>query len=206
MRVVNLRRIERDHRTADAVHAAVEDFEPQAVCLCLGGNFHNVIGLLENPKPFAVGAGGFGVIPDTGARTLIPNALMRALFLQKAQPELTSQLFAIFPNALRLMLNAPPPVADFEHIRKNPGAFAERIDQGPAPAELRLHLYHLQSDVYREIALEQRAKFIEPPGHLFDETGFLAPQFVNDDPTHGNAEYGGEMLTEIQAAMGGVPA
>ena len=206
LKVINLRRVDIDPLGADKVSEMLAGFEPEAVCLCLAGNFHNVVGLLENPRPFSIGMPGLGAVPAVGAdRQMIPQALMRDLFLQKAQPEVTARLFAIFPNAERLMLNPPPPVADFDHIRSHPGVFADRINRGPAPAELRLSLYGLQTDVYRSLAEENGAAFVETPKRLRDATGFLAKAYVNDDPTHGNAAYGSGMLSEIWSAIG-VPA
>ena len=73
--------------------------------------------------------------------------------------------------------------------------------RGPAPADLRLALYALQSEVLRDLAREHDAVFVEPPGHLFDRVGFLRPEFANADPTHGNATYGREMVNEILAAQ-----
>ena len=206
VKVINLRRVDIDTLSPETVRELLAGFEPEAVCLCLAGNFHNIVGLLENPRPFSIGSPGSGAVPDIGSdRQMIPRALMRALFLQKAQPELTAKLFAICPDVERLMLNPPPPVADFEHIRNHPGGFADRIEQGPAPEELRLLLYELQTEVYRNLARENGAAFVVPPRRLQTASGFLARTYVNDDPTHGNASYGIEMLSEIWNAMG-VPA
>ena len=204
VKVINLRRLDIGTLGAETFRDLLAGFEPEAVCLCLAGNFHNIVGLLENPRPFSIGMPDLGAVPPIGTdRQMIPHALMRDLFLQKAQPDLTAKLFAICPGVERLMLNPPPPVADFEHIRNHPGAFADRIGQsGPAPADLRLQLYALQTEVYRDLAQKNNAAFVEPPRRLHDASGFLANAYVNDDPTHGNPAYGIEMLGEVWNAMG----
>ena len=206
VKVINLRRVDIDAFNADTLRDLLAGFQPDAVCLCLAGNFHNIVGLLEHPKPFSIGVPGLGAVPEAATdRQMIPHAVMRALFLQKAFPDLTARLYDMCPKAERLMLNPPPPVADFAHIQAHPGAFAERIAQGPAPAELRLQLYALQSEVFRGLAQANGARFVAPPQSLRDAEGFLASAYFNDDPTHGNAEYGAHMLGEIWNAMG-VPA
>lgn len=202
LKVVNLRRLENSEPIAEAVLNTCGTFEPDFVCLCLGGNFHNVVGLLEHPQPFNFGSPMLQDAPsEDQARHLVPRALMRALFLQKAHPELMDILFGCFSRAKRLVMNAPPPVADFAHIKNNPGVFAERIDQGPAPAELRLKLFDLQTEVFAELACDHGATFVTAPSHAKTANGFLSQRYANDDPTHGNAAYGAEMLNLLQTPL-----
>ncbi len=201
LKVFNLRRIDKTGGIVDSIRGLIEGFEPDALCLCLRGNLHNVIGMVEHPQPFSVGG-----VPCPGeGRQVIPYALMRAHFRQVAHPELMACLFAAFPRADRLVLNAPPPVADFDHLRKHPGIFAESIAQGPAPEGLRLFLFALQTDVVRDLAAEHGARFVQSPDRVLDQAGFLASRYFDDDPTHGNDAYGREMLAELRNAVG-VPA
>lgn len=194
LRIVNLLRLEKEIRTAQTVLELTEDFEPDAVCLCLGGNFHNVVGMLEHPQPFSIWPG------RAEGRSFIPRSLMRALIEEKLYPALMAHLFEPF-SAQRLVMNVPPPVFDFDHIRAHPGPFADRLDQGLPPAELRRHLYELQSDVLRGLAQTNEATFVTPPHAVTDRDGFLARQFRHPDPTHGNADYGRVMLDEILTSL-----
>lgn len=205
LRAVNLRKFAKettqtnalglsDHMTALArkIRAECQGFAPDIVYVCLGGNFHNVIGLLEHPQPFWTG-------PDPQGRRAIPKALLLDLFRERANVALMSRIFEAFPKADRVVLNAPPPIANFDHIKRHPGVFADRIGQGPAPKELRRRLYNLQSEVMATLAEEHGAAFLAVPDHLMDAEGFLAPQYVDRDPTHGNASYGLELLRCFEA-------
>jgi len=201
LRVINLRRLDAETSLDRAVQAAASGFDPAAVCLCLGGNFHNVVGTLEHPVPFSLGTMGIAGDPDYKPRHMIPRALVRALFRQRAYPDLVPRLYDFFPQAERLMLNAPPPVADFDHIRAFPGIHAGKLGLGPAPSELRLSLYALQTEVFRAIAEEHAARFITQPDAIFDSDGFLAKPYFNNDPTHGNQAYGLEMASLLQTSL-----
>lgn len=194
LRIVNLLRLNKQDRTARSVLELTKGFEPDAVCLCLGGNFHNVIGMLEHPQPFSIWPG------CVEGRSLIPRSLMRDLFEEHLHPQLMADLFEPF-SVQRLVMDVPPPVFDFEHIRAHPGRFADRLRQGLPPAELRRQLYKLQSNVLRDLAVTNQATFVLPPAAVADRDGFLAQPYRFTDPTHGNAEYGRVMLEEILTSL-----
>lgn len=198
---INLRLLEQDHKDVplfDKVKKQTRGLHPSAVCLCIGGNLHNILGLIENPIPFCVGASDVGAIPaDVGSRKFIPNALMTEVFENNLRRNLTFSIYTAFPNAKRLYMNAPPPIGDFEHIKKHPGVFRDKIELGSSPPVLKLHLYRIQTKTKQSIAQEAKATFVDVVPELVDDQGFLAPKFYNADPTHGNSEYGDVMLREI---------
>lgn len=200
IRVLNLRK----HRSDTDVVAALaryQSFAPDAVCLCLGGNFHNVLGLLEHPVPFSTSTPQ-GVTPGPGARHLVPRAQLVAMFEQKYPDHLIPLIFNMFPKVARFVLNAPPPIGDFSHIAANPGIFADKLHLGPAPDGLRLELHAIQSELTAQLARDHSAGFLAL--NLVDEHGFLPAGYVNDDPTHGNARYGEAVLTLLTQEIGGV--
>jgi len=205
IRGINLRDIVQKGKSkkdiAQGVAAALDGFEPDAVCVSVGGNYHNILGIIENPVPFSVGLGDGGVVPKgSDDRQFIPSSVMEDMFRNYFDDHLVGELYGAFPSAKRLYLNPPPPIPDFEHIRKNPGIFRDSLHLGSAPNDLRLALYQFQSKVIADVARQNEAIFVEPEQSLLDEDGFLAEQFFSNDPTHGNVEYGQVMLDKLMSA------
>ncbi len=179
---------------------------PDAVVVCVGGNQHNALGIVENPRPFSIG--DMDVPNDHGAaptRTHIPYHVMRSYFASLLQPELIHDLFEAFPGARRFYLNPPPPLGDWSHLQRNPGIFRAKISLGPPPPQLQMQLYRVQTDVLRGFAMDEDAEFLEAGPPLTDGSGFLAPPYYAADPTHGNAAYGTAMLDVIAAGLAGHP-
>ena len=178
--------------------------KPRASRLCLRGNQHNIIGIVENPRPYAIGDASEGAAPPgLGERWFIPEAVMLDEFRAKVAQmrSLAQQIYDLWPNAARYYLNAPPPMANWEHIKANPGVFRAKVRLGPAPDALKLKLYELQTQAYRELAESCGASFIEPAPETCTESGFLGDDYYNDDPTHGNPAYGAVMMRRILSTM-----
>ncbi|RNF32806.1 hypothetical protein A7A09_020150 [Paracoccus methylarcula] len=73
---------------------------------------------------------------------------------------------------------------------------------GPGPNELRLKLYRIQTSVFKEIADENDADFIDLSGEVATEDGFLKDCYFNTDPTHGNSAYGAVAMNHILEQLG----
>lgn len=174
---------------------------PDAVCLCMHGNDHNVYGVTENPVPFSIGDRETGSIPESGdERQFIPYRVMRDVFEKPRARRLAKHIFDAFPHAARYWLCPPPPVCDWDYITSNPIVYSDMIPFGPAPESLKKQLYRIQCDVLRDMALEGKAVFIEPESCLVED-GFLKPQYCAD-PTHGNSLYGEVMLRAVRERAG----
>lgn len=172
--------------------------EPDTICLCIGGNRHNILGLIENPDPFSIGDATKGVVPpEIQGRHAIPTAVIKDCFIETMPLSLIPALYQAFPKARRLYLNAPPPMGDWAHIAENPGPFKDMLDLGPAPDALRLRLYDIQTEVFKDVAAATCAEFVEPDAALKDDKGFLAAAYCRSDPTHANNLYGNIMLEKI---------
>lgn len=199
---VNIRSIQKSAETGQSIisllKAEISGFNPDAVCLCIGGNTHNLIGLLENPVPFSVGEEISGSVPAPDKnRVFIPHALMRDYFDININKNLISNIYGLFPNAVKMYLNPPPPIPDFEHIKQYPGVFKDKISYGASPKELRIELYNIQSNALRSVAKQERAIFVEVESSVINDEGFLLPAYFNQDATHGNTAYGDIMLNQI---------
>lgn len=193
-----LRRKLREQQIVSNMNRQIEKFKPDAVCVCLGGNLHNLFGILENPTPFSVGEKLKGsTSPLSQNRAFIPRALMEEYFDSLIEKTLVSLIFENFPNAVRLYLNSPPPISDFSHIQKYPGVLQDKLDMGPPPNDLKMQLYQIQSNTLRNVAKKENATFVEVEPKLMDSEGFLNSDYYNQDPTHGNRAYGDVMLKKI---------
>ncbi|MCQ0969599.1 hypothetical protein MLD63_04035 [Paracoccus sp. TK19116] len=199
---LNLRQLQATVDTPKGLPAAIASeiarVAPDALCLCLAGNVHNLIGLIENPVPFAIGAVDAGAIPPSPTkRHFIPSAMMREQIESSMSANLVAKIFSMRPDSTKMILEPPPPISDFEHVRRFPGAFKDKLEMGPAPRELRLALYRMQSDILRELAERETATFVAVDPESVDGDGFLRPAYFSRDPTHGNAAYGDIMLSKI---------
>lgn len=203
--VVNLSQIPHQ-RTAspDEIASQVVDMvkekRPDAICLCIAGNEHNILGLIEDPLPISIGDAAEGAVPrGLNGRWFIPRAVAVDSFRKWLDflPKRCKALYESFPEARRLYMMPPPPISDWSHILENPGVFADKIHLGPAPDELRICLYGIQIEVLGEAAGMCGAEIVSVDPVAVDGSGFLKRDFYGADPTHGNALYGNLMLTRI---------
>lgn len=180
---------------------------PDVVCLILGGNEHNALGLIEHPEPFSVGETRIGAAPAEPSRWFIPRATMLAVFEHWLDTTIrvNTALFETLSTSRRLVASPPPPLSDWGHIVAHPGIFGDRLHLGQAPAALRAELYKLQVEALRAFATSMGATFVEAPQTSKDEQGFLARAYYGRDPTHGNGTYGALMLENVIAHAEALP-
>lgn len=173
-----------------------------AVFSMLGGNYHNVFGLIEHPVKFDFCAyDNDSELSDD--RTFIPYNLMRALF--------SKRLSVVLDNITRLgemggvsihHVCSPPPIFNSEHIKEHPGVFREKLHLGISPPGIRMKLYNLQTSIFRDYCSINNIGFIPPPVQALDENGFLRECYWCHDPTHGNKDYGRLVLEQMLETMG----
>lgn len=170
----------------------------EAIFLSIGGNFHNILGLIENPIPFTMH--GKTVVSDHRARTLIPREMMLDHFRLRLKNliELLIPIREHFPESNIYHISSPPPCDSDEHVMKNPGVFRNRVNQGISPKSLRLNLYDIQNELYAEKCSQLEISVISPPAATVTKNGFLKDQFLNNDPTHGNEKYGLLVWSQIK--------
>lgn len=183
----------------DAIRREIGNFEPEVVCLSLKGNDHNVLTLLEHPVPFTIASNVES--PDRySERWPIPYNVIKQVLAARIQEkieELATELFSAFPNAKRFYLPPPPPIADWNHIKDNPGIFGEKLHLGFAPLGLKLAIYEIQIDILKKLCKKLDANFIGIDQRFKTADGFLKSDFFNNDPTHANSFYGELMMKVI---------
>lgn len=180
----------------DAAHA-VDPAQP--LFACISGNEYHYVGLVDHPRPFDVLLPERPDLPLRPGVDIIPAGLLRQVL--EGQMEGGLQLLAAVRAAFAgpiLVVQSPPPVPDNEYIRAHPISFAEQIAlHGVAPATLRMKLWLLQSDIYRQACAAAGLAFLPVPAEACDPQGFLLPVGWRDDPVHANPWYGRLVLDQI---------
>lgn len=173
----------------------------------IGGNAHNVLGLLRHSRPFDIvppKAGndeGDGLPPAT---ELIPYEMMIRHFEQR-NGRYTEFLRLLKPRVKGRLwhLESPPPCPEEEFIRSNIDRyFKERLAAGITPIAIRYRLWRCHSDMIRRACNRIGITFIPAPPASMDESGFLRREGWGN-ATHGNAWYGSQALDQIESAVKG---
>lgn len=177
---------------------------PDAIVLACMGNEYNAMGILRHPEPFDFDLPGSGIEVEKGV-TVIPYPMMRAQMTMLCEQNVL--LFWRYFNKVTdkpiYLLPPPPPIADKMHILSYPGAFEGPAKQyGISPAGLRRKMWLLYCDILRDMTRGTGTTFVELPDAVFVD-GCLAKQFWQEDPTHGNADYGKLILEHVQSLITG---
>lgn len=176
--------------------------EPR-IFLCLAGNQHNILGLVNNPEPYDFVLPDLPDLPVSDDAKLVPYRIIRANMTRRLESALglASRLLE-FVSEPMIWIAPPPPIADADYILQNPGAFQETASRcGISPAFMRYKLWHLQTTLTREWCEAHGVGFIPVPEEAMDKDGFLSKKaWTYRDPTHGNGWYGRLLLEKICAS------
>lgn len=167
------------------------------LCLSIGGNFHNVLGMLNHPQPFWLVTG-----PENGQFVPLDMLRRKAEIAQNEAALIALSVCNLMPSAKRIVISPPPPMANTDHIAKYPGFFADKIHLGFSPEAHLREIYRVQIALLARTAAEIGAIYLDSPLEAADDNGFLRDEFCNADPTHGNARYGRLVLEQILAVTG----
>ncbi|WP_317536150.1 hypothetical protein [Nitrosomonas sp. Is37] len=172
--------------------------------LAIRGNEHNILGLVQYPRPFDFVLPTEPDISFDARSDLVPYEAVKATLarLKKPAVELITHLRGHVKCPV-LVLETPPPNPSEEHISSYPGEFQEKISaQGISPAALRYKLWRTHSAVLKEACDTIGATFIPAPSNTMNPEGFLVEKAWQRDPTHGNTWYGVQVLTQLLVAAG----
>ena len=181
-----------------AVVARLDHPDNGLVVSMLGGNDHNVLGLVNHPIPFDFVLPERPDLPLTPGADPIPSRLVRDQLRRRM--EILSYLKVIRDHARQPMihLESPPPIPDEDHIRRHPRIFRESIaEHGVAPAVLRYKLWRVHSEIFREACEAADITFLPVPADMQDADGMMIPGAWNPDPTHGNLFYGARLIEQL---------
>lgn len=167
----------------------------------VGGNYHNVIGLLKSPRPFDFIMPGFEHLPLAPDAELIPFDVIKASVYQRLKDGfLTLQYIAAFLGPDIVHLESPPPLGDKDFLAKNLDIYfrekaaghSTEIVYGPT----RFKLWRLASDLYERFCSEAKIPWLRTPVEL-DEGLYLPREFYTTNATHANVAFGKAFISAI---------
>jgi hypothetical protein len=168
---------------------------------CVGGNRHNVVGLMQHSRPFDFVLVEAPDLPLQNGFEVVPVALLESLLRELARKEvlMLSALKALDPCVIHL--ESPPPVKDSGFILANAGVyFHERGIEGIGVTShwVRYKLWRLYSGIMKAVCGELGVTFVENPEGIVDPEGFLLPCAIQD-ATHANAWYAEKVISGIES-------
>lgn len=181
----------------------------RGVVSCIGGAVHNVIGLVNDPRPFDL------LLPDATTDDTLPGADVLPYDLVAASMRHHMSGHIVLMRILResvgdrpiFQLSPPQPIADAAEVRARPASFAEAIaERGVAPASLRWKLWRAACLVLAEECAPLAIRLLDVPAGSRDAAGFLREDCRGNDPTHGNDLFGLLQVEQLVHEFGGVPA
>jgi hypothetical protein len=176
------------------------------VLASVGGNAHNVFGLVEFEVPFDF------VLPereDLGAdptRQLIPYDAVHEVLGDRIRRSLRE--LALLQDAIgerMLVLESPPPIGDDAHVLKHSGHhFCRHYGddwQVVSPA-LRYKFWRVSSAIYAAFCRQRGVTFVPAPADTMERGMFLKPEGWPPNATHANSWYGVRVIEAVRGRAG----
>jgi hypothetical protein len=168
----------------------------------IAGNAHNVVGFIATRPPFDFETPGLSAPLNPNARQ-VPYQTVRASllnFLNRFDFKLVDALFDVIPY-IKLHVQSPAPLQDntLSLSLMDPYFKEAYPDAELSDAWLRLKLWKLHSDLFRDKFAAKGAGFLEVPPESLNSDGFLLPHYVSEiSSTHANTKYGMLVVQQIQ--------
>jgi hypothetical protein len=168
----------------------------------IAGNAHNIIGFMALHPPFDFEMPGVDVPLNRNAR-IIPHRTMRVSLLKVLNQydfKFVDALFEIVPE-IKLHIQSPAPTYDNELCMSLIDPYFRQIHPEAEIADpwIRLKLWKLHSDLFREKFAGKGVGFLEVPPESLDLNGFLLPSYVSESSsTHANIRYGQLVVEQVQ--------
>lgn len=188
---------------ADKIASEVKKLNPETDILfsAFGGNAHNILGMVQHPRPFDFILSSRPNLLLNEKVELVPEKIVEiAMTAQGGFPETVWCLRAVrsMYSGRIVHIESPPPIKDVDYLRNYAGAFKEQFDiYGISPPILRYKLWQLHSMLIKKECMMQNIEFIECPKEFMDEDGFLKSNGLAMDTTHANAEYGDSVIKQL---------
>jgi hypothetical protein len=164
----------------------------------LGGNGHNIVGLIRHEIPFDFVLPEAPDLPLEAGAQLLPYGVMRTLLERRVQFErATLVAFRHQYQGPFIHLESPPPPRDDQFVATSLDEFFKSRPVGPiVSAALRYKLWRLHSTIVERSCHELGITFVRTPAEACDPDGFLDRKAYGN-ATHANAWYGGRVLQQI---------
>lgn len=185
------------------VEAVAGQLDPSDLLVStVGGNQHQVFGLIQHPQPFDFHLPDTALPMQSGSET-IPYRVLWDVFSSglRGRDGATLRRLRAATQCRLVHLTPPPPKEDEAHIlRRFETHFAKHglAEQGVTAAPVRLKLWHLQVRALQELCAEIGITLLPPPAGTQTEDGYLKPTYYADDATHANGDYGILVLLQLE--------
>ena len=175
------------------------------VLLSLGGNEHNVVGLVNTGGSYDFFLPGDATPLHPGS-TLVPFAALRIQMERQTRyaRDMLDRLVDLTGGQVAC-LKPPPPIRDgdfvFAHLdRWFQDAYGDRVAVNPA--EFRYKLWRLRNTVFEAQCIQRKVLYIPVQPELLEAGRYLHPDMIAGDATHGNARFGSVMIRAALRALG----
>ena len=180
--------------------ARADGFE---IVSCIGGNAHNVIGMVQHPDPYDFVLPTAPDMPLTAGAQVVPYRLVKARLAAAVIGQLKN-LMSLAATGPVQHIESPPPIYSDDWVLKNGNRLFQDNglgSMGVSPAHLRYKLWDLHSQIFEETAAANGVTFVKSPAGVKDDHGYLREDFSSNDATHANRQYGLALLTEIKSNL-----
>jgi hypothetical protein len=171
-----------------------------SVVLLVGGNCHNIFGLVQLPEPFDFYLPEEINLPLNNDARLLPVSLVTKVFERNLAREfrIALKISQIFKGNKIYQIESPPPQPQ-ENILKYPGIFKEKITElGVSSGIFRYKLWRLQSNMAQKYYESIGISFIAALKESQNPRGLLKKKYWQNDCSHANAFYGDLVLNQIR--------
>lgn len=167
---------------------------------CVGGNRHNVVGLMKHSRPFDFVLPRMPGLPLHENFELVPAVLIESLIRTLIEKEVAilSALRQLDPDLIHI--ESPPPVKDSDFVMANAGVYFDERGIGASgvnPPWIRYKLWRLYSEIIKQVCEGLGIRFHENPREVVDANGFLVPRAIQD-ATHANAWYAERVIFSLK--------
>ena len=167
----------------------------------LGGNAHNILSLVDHPRPYDFVFSDERTLPLVAGREVVPEKIAVAALETSGrvyEPIRFLKLVRQLVPSLSVHLESPAPVPSEEHIRKFPDVFREPIEKyGVAPASLRYKLWRINSKLVQNECNAMGVRYLPVPDVTQDADGYLVEAAWYMDPVHANQWYGERVIEQL---------
>ncbi len=184
-----------------ALRDLVKAFRPDRIILVLQGNEHNVLSLIEHPRPFDFILPDAPELPLDETRELLTYDAVAAVFRDMMRPSVHNLIdtFRALNAAPLAHIETPPPMPE-QHVRNHPGVFRAKLQEcGVAPLPMRYKMWRARTAQLHEICAQLGTAVIPLPADVLAADLSLKAEMRAADASHGNAAYGALAVRSIIA-------
>lgn len=184
------------------IEGAILSFNPDIVCLSLGGNEHFIHVAANDPRPFDFYLPDRPDLAVNAGYELVSYGLMKAMLEHEISDLYDSIRFILETNAIVCCLGLPPVPEDnsffFEKLGPDMKAAAEV--RGVPYSEARYKMWRLGSDILRDWAHRNGTTYLPPAQKTMTPNGFILEE-LRGDAFHGSVTYATIVLEQVSGIL-----